>query len=497
VRVAAAPEVAGLLRDVLAGSSRTSGCPAAVVQARPAADVAAALAHGGAGADAWVPDSSTWLARVPAAALGTGRGTSLARTPVVMAVPARAVRTPWTGGFGALLDPGPGLSVAVLDPTRSAAGLAAAVELAAVVHDAPARRGAVTALLRAPKRPDADLPGLARATGDLAHTAVPTTEQAVRAHDASSPSPDLVAVYAGSRQPVLDYPYVELAGDPARRDAAARLLPRLQTPAARTVLLDAGFRDADGLAAPGDAAALGVDPARRIVGSVPSDAEAAAALRASAAVNAPAQVLAVLDVSGSMAALVPGQHGATRLDLAREAAARGLALYPDDTRLGLWTFASRAGTPDHVQVVPITELGQQADGSSGRRRLAAALAGARPGGDTPLYDTALAAVRALRAGWRPGRVNLVVLLSDGKDEDPRGTDLPHLLATLRAEQDPARPTPVISIAYGPDSDAASLAAISRATGGASYTAKDPAQIRQVFLDAVGQRACRPRCTPAP
>jgi Ca-activated chloride channel homolog len=53
--------------------------------------------------------------------------------------------------------------------------------------------------------------------------------------------------------------------------------------------------------------------------------------------------------------------------------------------------------------------------------------------------------------------------------------------------------PVITIAFGPDADRAALTAISTSTGGAAYRATSPDQIHAVFLDAVGQRACRPDC----
>ena len=89
----------------------------------------------------------------------------------------------------------------------------------------------------------------------------------------------------------------------------------------------------------------------------------------------------------------------------------------------------------------------------------------------------------------------MVLLTDGANEDPHGLALSELLDRLRAEQDPSRPVPVISVAYGPDSDAASLRAISDVTSGATFVSADPRRIRSVLLDAIGQRLCRPDCAP--
>jgi len=68
-----------------------------------------------------------------------------------------------------------------------------------------------------------------------------------------------------------------------------------------------------------------------------------------------------------------------------------------------------------------------------------------------------------------------------------------LLRTLRAEADPARPVPVTPIGIGPDVDFPALQQIAAATGGKAYLARDPADIRGVFLDAVLERRCRPTC----
>ena len=116
-----------------------------------------------------------------------------------------------------------------------------------------------------------------------------------------------------------------------------------------------------------------------------------------------------------------------------------------------------------------------------------------PDGGTGLYDTVLDGVRAVRAAWDPDRVNVLLILSDGMNDDANGISLDALLATLATEQDPAKPVPVVAIAFGPDSDVAAMTEIGRATGGATYVAQDPRDVGEIFLDAVGQRLCRPTC----
>jgi Ca-activated chloride channel homolog len=219
-----------------------------------------------------------------------------------------------------------------------------------------------------------------------------------------------------------------------------------------------------------------------------------AATRALTVVNRGIRLLAVIDISGSMNQKVRGAGGASRLDLVRAAASQGLGLFPDTAQVGLWMFATRLDGPaDYRELVPIGPLGAAQDGITRRTVLARSLASLKPRGDTGLYDTVLAAVRTVRGGWRPDMVNSVVLLSDGRNEDRDGMTYAQLVRALTAEDDPRRPVPVITIAYGAGSDEKVLAAISRMTGGSALVAKDPRRVREVFLEAIGERLCRPHC----
>jgi len=102
-------------------------------------------------------------------------------------------------------------------------------------------------------------------------------------------------------------------------------------------------------------------------------------------------------------------------------------------------------------------------------------------------------IRQQRNTYDAGRINSVVLLTDGRNEDPDSISDDVLLRTLRAEADPARPVPVTPIGIGPDVDFPALQQIAAATGGKAYLARDPADIRGVFLDAILERRCRPTC----
>ena len=101
-------------------------------------------------------------------------------------------------------------------------------------------------------------------------------------------------------------------------------------------------------------------------------------------------------------------------------------------------------------------------------------------GDTGLYDTTLAAVRDVRSKWRADQ-DVVVILSDGKNDDPGSISLKSLVATLKKEQDADKPVRVYTVAYGAQADAAALSAIAKATGGQSFVAASPADIERVLL----------------
>jgi Ca-activated chloride channel family protein len=81
------------------------------------------------------------------------------------------------------------------------------------------------------------------------------------------------------------------------------------------------------------------------------------------------------------------------------------------------------------------------------------------------------------------RINAVVLLSDGRNEDPgRNEDLSGLLQFLRArnEGETSQPVRIFPIAYGNDADEATLKRIAEATNAAAYSAIDPTTIVNVF-----------------
>jgi von Willebrand factor type A domain len=495
VGVAVAPELADLATELLAQPIVTDDgvCAAADVVAQEPLQTVGDLSalEGDALPDVWVPDSSLWTLRASAAELEVDG--SMGSSPVVLATSRAAVeQLGWTGsapGWGEALTGGQGLAVpdlatsaeglAALSAVRTALGGGEEADTAVVQTVLAAQRGpAVTAAegLTAGRDGGADAP------------LVPVSEQEVYALNQDAEDSSLVAVYPSDGSPALDYPVVRVraaSGDPAAVDAVVRALT---SDTARTAGLAAGFRDGDGTAPPdaGDGTGIRAEPPTPLALD-PAGVQALLARLSSLA--APSRIIAVFDVSTSMEAPV---NDGTRATLARDAAKATLSLVPGEFALGLWAFAYQLeGEQDWVELVPTRELDADAEGRTQRVVLDEQLDSIpdrlTPGG-TGLHDTTLAAVRAAREDFDPTAVNSVLVLTDGTNEDnASGLELDELLQTLRDEADAERPIKVIGVALGPDADLGALEQIAAATGGAAYSAVDPADLQTVLFDALRQR----------
>jgi len=310
----------------------------------------------------------------------------------------------------------------------------------------------------------------------------------------AKPDVPLVAIYPKEGTLEADHPWVVLRApwvDDAKRRAAASFLDYLRSEPVQARFQAAGFRTSEGRAGPQLSQANGLlpdQPARVL--APPSPKVVAAALESWNAARKRSNVLAVYDVSGSMKEVVPGSGGKTKMDIVKEAAGQALALFAPETNLGTWLFSTNlVGKRDWVESVPIGPTNARLpDGKVRRQVLAEALNRLQAtNGDTGLYDTTLAAFRALQRSYAPQRINIVVLLTDGINDDPGGgISRADLLRQLKAEQDKGRPVRIITIAYGANADAASLKMISDATGGLAFVSRDPRDILRVFTDAIAK-----------
>ncbi|HCT77129.1 MAG TPA: VWA domain-containing protein, partial [Micromonosporaceae bacterium] len=207
------------------------------------------------------------------------------------------------------------------------------------------------------------------------------------------------------------------------------------------------------------------------------------------AVTLPARMLAVIDVSGSMLERVATAGNVTRAQVTLEAARRGLGLFDDSWAVGLWIFSTELdGAKDYLQLAPIEPLSVQ------RPQLLAALGAVqpKPQGDTGLYDSLLAAYQAVQKDWDPGRVNSVVMMTDGDNDDANGIAHADLLAKLKEVADPKKPVQVVIIGIGPTVNPGPLEQITKVTGGGVFVAEDPAKIGEIFLKAISLRSATPQ-----
>ena len=108
-------------------------------------------------------------------------------------------------------------------------------------------------------------------------------------------------------------------------------------------------------------------------------------------------------------------------------------------------------------------------------------------GDTGLYDTLLAAYKDVQANWEPGKVNSIVLFTDGKNEDADGISQKELLAELKRIKDPDQPIQVIIIGIGTEVSKSELDTIAKSAGGGAFVATDPTKIGDIFLRAIALR----------
>ncbi len=306
------------------------------------------------------------------------------------------------------------------------------------------------------------------------------------------PEVPLVAVYPAEGTLEADHPWLVLRApwvDDAKRQAAAGFLDYLRSEPIQARFQEAGFRTSEGRPGPQITQANGLlpDQPTRVL-APPAPKVVAATLQSWNAARKRSNVLAVYDVSGSMKEEVPGTGGRTKMDLVKQAAGQALALFAPETNLGTWLFSTNlAGSRDWVESVPIGPTNAKLpNGKTRRQVLAEALARLQAtDGDTGLYDTTLAAFRAVQRSYAPQRLNIVVLLTDGINDDPGGgISRAELLRRLKSEQDKDRRVRIITVAYGANADAASLKLIADATGGLAYVSRDPKDILRVFTDAI-------------
>jgi len=171
-------------------------------------------------------------------------------------------------------------------------------------------------------------------------------------------------------------------------------------------------------------------------------------------------VYLVADVSGSM----QGE----KLAHAKEAFRTFLSLMKGEReRVGLVIFSSGV-----QEKVPMAEL------TTNRQALQSAISGLSANGDTALLDAVDWAYEALQSRQDSERINAIVVMTDGKENNSR-IRLRDLTQKLRQGNQSGLPVVAFCVAYGSDADMDMLEAIAEATGGQTRRGS-PGTIQELY-----------------
>ena len=311
-----------------------------------------------------------------------------------------------------------------------------------------------------------------------------------------APKVPLVAVYPREGTLFSDSPFITLDAPwvtPEQKTAAKLFEAFVQKPENQAKVLEFGFRPGNPavkVGAPIEASA-GVDPNQpEAVLDVPDPAVLTRLLDGWATQRKSARVLLVIDVSGSMSDPAdPGDSNSdSKLELAKTAAVAALAQFKDTDEVGLRIFStSLTKNPDDFYL-DLVSIAPMAEGQ--RTTLRNRISTLTPIQGTPLYDVAAASYTTMGDGYDAKKINAVVLLTDGKNDDGKPNDdrtqLDSLISELRVGSEGAniRPIRIFPIAYGKDADKNVLRQIAEASNAASYDASNPATIQQVFAAVI-------------
>ncbi|MGA8046834.1 MAG: VWA domain-containing protein [Dermatophilaceae bacterium] len=433
---------------------------------------------GGALPDVWIPSSSLWVEQARSTEAGAARVTddavSLATSPVVLAASADA--EPGAGWSGSeadwvqLMDAG-AVRVASGDPRTDAPALAAMLA-ATAGEPTPQAVAAMSAKVSVPAsqgRSPAQM--LLEDVADV----MPTSElDVIRTQESGGRQGALRTAY-DTRLGALDFPVVIVTAeeaDDSGEDVAAA------AEAARAELLGedaaAGFA-ALGLRTGGGELderyreGYGVDAGAREPETVAADG-VTAGLDSWAVAGRRARILLVVDRSGSMRRPLP-DGTVPKSALARDSVVQLVASASPDTDLGLWTFTTNRGDAFVEPLVPLAPLSAQSTGASHRERLTTAVTGLQPipTGDTPLFQAVLDAYQEAQDTYAWGRLNAVVVVTDGRNDHPSGTlTEEQTIDQLRLLYDGMRPVRILALGYGPETDLAGLTRLADVTGGQAF-----------------------------
>lgn len=265
----------------------------------------------------------------------------------------------------------------------------------------------------------------------------------------------LVAIYPVEGAMWADHPLVFLERPDTTADARSAyrsFCDFLLLQDTQNLVLANGYRPTDLSIALDSASSLikaanGVDPAQpKTTLQIPGAAVIEVVRESWQYAKRKTNVYLIADVSGSMQG--------DKLEGAREAFLTFLGLIKgDQERVGLVIFSS-----DVAEAVALSEL------ATNRATLRATISELEAGGDTALLDAISLAYDRLQQRQDDERINAIVVMTDGKENNSR-IRLRELTAKLQRGSQSGVPVVVFCVAYGDDADLNTLEQISDATGG--------------------------------
>lgn len=492
--------------------------------------------------DVWIPQSRLWVevlrTQIADKSILSDDASVLARTPTVLAMPrpmAEALGWPdaqisWQDIFE-LADSNEGWAehghpewgpfrLRLTDPRYTLTGLQALLALDATQEaDRSDELGTTLSLFRVQRvlaGIDADATQELELYEQAEHfpdvlSAIPLEERQLwqfnetgaLSEDTTAPGtrsvPDLVAVYPTGNGEIAmesDYPYLVLDAPWVGQEVlqyADEFGDYLLSGGAVEQFANAGFRTPDNRAGAPLRSADAIRPSDVAsgppTGELP-DVSAVQRLRSSwVTVPRLSSTMFLVDVSGSMAAAVPGSNQ-TRLQATVETAKRSLEIVPPGSDVGLWEFSTDLedgrSDGDHRELVQLGPLNEVVGDDTRKTELVAALDGLEVRNDTALNDTVLAAYETMRTGYTPGQRHTIILLTDGRNDDPDSISHEELLLRLRALRTPDQPIQVVSIAYGEQPDIGKLNEISELVGGQVLESPELDNLDELFIEALAQ-----------
>ena len=231
-----------------------------------------------------------------------------------------------------------------------------------------------------------------------------------------------------------------------QKAAAAVFTAYVQSETVQKRVLENGFRPVNPAVSIGYpiSSDLGVNPAEPRILPVPEPAVIAAVQQSWQLVKKQADVLLLVDTSGSM-------RSDDKIGRARDAIKSFLEDQAGTNNIGLVRFSS-----DIETVVPLAGF------ETNRSEVLAGVDQLRASGDTALYDALLQTIDDFGKSGDGSRIRAIVLLSDGQDTSSNA-HVNDIVMKLQAVRNSRTPILVIPSAYGSDADINALNAIARAS----------------------------------